>query len=144
MSTSATAAPSAANACAAARPIPEPAPVTSATLFSKDKFIGRFLLHLMCLPARSLGLGPVLRRFECRRAFPERPCRPHFRCTHRRSALAERANLLAKYARSVQRVVPVNCILFLMSKYGGARKGDARVTTRLETISEPVALRTGY
>jgi hypothetical protein len=24
----------------------------------------------------------------------------------------------------------------LMSKYGGARKGDARVTTRLETISE--------
>jgi len=31
-----------------------------------------------------------------------------------------------------------------MSKYGGAQKGRARVTTRLETISEPVALRTGY
>src|SRR6266478_8782657 len=104
MSTSATAAPSAANACAAARPIPEPAPVTSATLFSRDKFIGRFLLHLMCCLHVLLGLGPVLRRFECRRAFPERPCRPHFRCTHRRSALAERANLLAKYARGVERV----------------------------------------
>src|SRR5438552_13414669 len=60
MSTSATAAPSAANACAAARPIPEPAPVTSATLFSKDEFIDRFLLRLMCLPARSLALGPLL------------------------------------------------------------------------------------
>src|SRR6267143_1971078 len=58
MSTSATAAPSAANACAVARPIPEPAPVTSATLFSRDKFIGWFLLHLhlMCCLHVLLGL----------------------------------------------------------------------------------------
>jgi hypothetical protein len=80
--------------------IPEPAPVTSATLFSKDKFIDRFLLHLMCLPACSRALAPVrqVRPFECHRAFPERPCCPHFRCPHRRSALAERANLLTEYA----------------------------------------------
>src|SRR4051812_40269834 len=45
MSTSATAAPSVANARAAAKPMPEPSPVTSATLFSKPMFIVRFL-HL--------------------------------------------------------------------------------------------------
>src|SRR5260370_8954546 len=96
MSTSATAAPSAANACAAARPIPEPAPVTSATLFSRDKFIDRFLLHLMCCLRVLLRLV-LFFDLSSAVAFPERPCRPHFRCTHRGSALAERANLLPNY-----------------------------------------------
>src|SRR5690242_11157393 len=69
MSTSATAAPSAANACAAASPIPEPAPVTSETLFSKVRlmFFSLVFIH-------------------------------NFRCGHLRSALADRANVLAKRA----------------------------------------------
>src|SRR5258708_11337629 len=53
MSTSATAEPSAANACAAASPMPDPAPVTSATLFSNDKFIDWFLLTVMPRQLRS-------------------------------------------------------------------------------------------
>src|SRR5216683_4331364 len=85
MSTSATAAPSAANACAVASPIPEPAPVTSATLFSYDKFIDVPLhCHAHALPfVHSRG-----------------PCIHNFRCPSDRSALAERANLLAKRATS--------------------------------------------
>src|SRR5437870_4589528 len=49
MSASTTAAPASAKALAVARPMPEPAPVTSATLFSKDKFINEFLLHIVYL-----------------------------------------------------------------------------------------------
>jgi hypothetical protein len=47
MSASVTAAPTSAKALAVARPMPEPAPVTSATLFSKDKFMNGFLLHIV-------------------------------------------------------------------------------------------------
>src|SRR5260370_20389178 len=48
-----TAAPSAANAWAAAKPIPEAAPVTSATLFSKDKFINSIPFLSIYLPRRA-------------------------------------------------------------------------------------------
>jgi len=34
------------NICAAVKPMPEPAPVTSATLFSKDKFIVGILVAI--------------------------------------------------------------------------------------------------
>src|SRR5207237_5583839 len=43
MSANATEAPASAKAFAVASPIPEPAPVTSATLFSRDRFINAFL-----------------------------------------------------------------------------------------------------
>src|SRR2546427_12671978 len=84
MSTSATAAPPAANACAAASPMPDPAPVTSATLFSNDKFID-VPLHCHARAARFVH-PPRLRAFN------------NFRCAHDLSALAERANLLATRA----------------------------------------------
>src|SRR5207253_9940028 len=74
-SASTTAAPAWANALAVASPIPAAAPVTSATLFSKDKFIS-------CL---NLGI-----RFTTLR----------FRCPRRRTALADCANLLAIRATS--------------------------------------------
>src|SRR6266566_2672390 len=84
MSTSATAAPSIANASAAASPMPDPAPVTSATLFSNDKFIDWFPFH--CHALATSFIPPKLRGIH------------NFRCPDDRSALAERANLLAKRA----------------------------------------------
>src|SRR5438132_4051148 len=46
-SANATAAPASANALAVTRPMPEPAPVTSATLFSKDMFIANSSLAVL-------------------------------------------------------------------------------------------------
>src|SRR5260370_35332207 len=39
-------------------PIPNPSTVTSSSLFSRDKFNGRFLLHLMCCLHVLWGLVP--------------------------------------------------------------------------------------
>src|SRR3954454_23441074 len=49
-SASTTAAPSAANACAVVKPMPDAAPVTSATLFSNDRFIFIYIPFLSSGP----------------------------------------------------------------------------------------------
>src|SRR5437667_3302798 len=61
MSASTTAAPASAKALAVARPMPEPAPVTSATLFSKDKFINEFLLVESLLVTHEVSQTHLLR-----------------------------------------------------------------------------------
>src|SRR5437899_6353400 len=62
LSASTTEAPASANAFAVARPMPEPAPVTSATLFSNDKFMTEFLTLLYLYLAYPLRIPIRLTR----------------------------------------------------------------------------------
>src|SRR5205807_9002929 len=73
MSSNATEAPASAKAFAVASPIPEPAPVTSATLFSKDRFIKAFLYvsmvftcsrFLTCFLNNASLLSPIRHPFQ--------------------------------------------------------------------------------
>src|SRR2546430_13538328 len=66
MSANVIAAPASANALAVARPIPDAAPVTSATPFSKDEFMYAFLSGSAMSEAAVLA-GPLLEYFFCNR-----------------------------------------------------------------------------